>query len=82
MNIVCSPGPSHIPYLHSTAPIFCVSSVTGENLELLHRFLNMVPPLHPRHYQQQLEQQLTEFRLDEIYNVPEAGTVLRGVLTR
>lgn len=69
-------------FSHSTAPIFCVSSVTGENLSLLYKFLNTIPPIHSHHDQQQLEQQLTEFQVDEIYNVPEAGTVLGGVLTR
>ena len=66
----------------SLAPIFMVSSVTGKNLRLLERFLNMVPPLHSRLGQQHREQQHTKFQVDEIYSVPEAGTVLGGVLTR
>ena len=67
---------------YSLAPIFQVSSVTGKNLRLLERFLNMVPPLHSRLGQEQREQQHTKFQVDEIYSVPEAGTVLGGVLTR
>ena len=56
--------------------------MTGENLDLLRKFLNTVPPLGSRRKDQpKLEQQLTEFQVDEIYNVPEAGTVLGGVLT-
>ena len=70
------------PSSPSIAPIFLVSSVTGQNLGLLHWFLNTVSPLHSRGEREQLEQQHSEFQVDEIYNVPEAGTVLGGVLTR
>lgn len=97
-ELLSSPGCCKIPYTirsasdaytaaqnfsdNSIAPIFRVSCVTGENLDLLRKFLNTVPPLGSRRKDQpKLEQQLTEFQVDEIYNVPEAGTVLGGVLT-
>ncbi len=67
---------------YSIAPIFLVSSVTGQNLDLLQQFLNLVPPLHTHREREELEQQLTEFHVDELYRVPDAGMVLGGVLTR
>ena len=45
----------------------------------MRRFLNAVPPTHTP---PELHQQAPEFQVDEIFNVPEAGTVLGGVLTR
>lgn len=63
----------------SIAPIFTVSCVTGENLNLLRKFLNAVPPTRTP---PELHQQAPEFQVDEIFNVPDAGTVLGGVLTR
>ena len=56
-----------------------MSCVTGENLNLLRKFLNAVPPTRTP---PELHQQAPEFQVDEIFNVPEAGTVLGGVLTR
>lgn len=61
------------------APIFTVSCVTGENFGLLRSFLNAVPPTRTS---PSLQQEPPEFQVDEIFNVPEAGTVLGGVLTR
>ena len=63
----------------SICPIFFVSSVTGKNLDLLVKFLNTVPKQHPV---KQLEQQPTEFQVDEIYFVPDVGVVAGGILTR
>jgi GTPase len=63
----------------SIAPIFTVSCVSGENLYLLRKFLNAVPPTRSP---PELHQQPPEFHVDEIFNVPEAGTVLGGVLTQ
>ena len=64
------------------APIFQVSCVTGENLDLLYKFLNTVPPLHSHLSQETLEQQPAEFHVDELFNVPEVGIVLGGILKR
>lgn len=60
-------------------PIFKVSCVTGENLNLLRKFLNAVPP---GHFPPSLHQLPPEFQVDEIFNVPEAGTVLGGIVKR
>ncbi|KAJ6664745.1 hypothetical protein lerEdw1_006318 [Lerista edwardsae] len=76
-------------------PIFTLSSVSGENLDLLKVFLNILPPLTNSKEQEELMQQLTEFQLrsksqatvlvllqvDEIYTVPEVGTVVGGTLS-
>lgn len=64
----------------SVTPIFTLSSVSGENLDLLKVFLNILPPLSNSKEQEELMQQLTEFQVDEIYSVPEVGTVVGGTL--
>ncbi|XP_061767759.1 GTP-binding protein 2 [Nerophis ophidion] len=61
-------------------PVFTVSSVSGENLDLLKVFFNIIPPLSNSKEQEELMQQLTEFQVDEIYTVPEVGTVVGGTL--
>lgn len=66
-------------FFFSICPIFLVSNVTGQNLELITKFLNAVPKQHPH---LQLEQQQVEFLVDVIYTVPEVGTVVGGTLTR
>ncbi|XP_007896494.1 GTP-binding protein 2 isoform X2 [Callorhinchus milii] len=64
----------------SITPIFPLSGVSGVNLELLKVFLNVLPPLTNSKEQEELMQQLTEFQVDEIYSVPEVGTVVGGTL--
>ncbi|XP_053315592.1 GTP-binding protein 2 [Spea bombifrons] len=61
-------------------PIFALSSVSGESLDLLKVFLNILPPLTNSREQEELMQQLPEFQVDEIYTVPEVGTVVGGTL--
>ncbi|KAM8878119.1 GTP-binding protein 2b isoform 2-T2 [Spinachia spinachia] len=61
-------------------PIFTLSSVSGESLDLLKIFLNILPPLSNSKEQEELMQQLTEFQVDEIYSVPDVGTVVGGTL--
>ncbi|CAF87379.1 unnamed protein product, partial [Tetraodon nigroviridis] len=61
-------------------PIFTLSSVSGENLGLLKVFLNILPPLSNSKEQEELMQQLTEFQVDEIFSVPDVGTVVGGTL--
>ncbi|XP_075451228.1 GTP-binding protein 2 [Ascaphus truei] len=61
-------------------PIFALSSVSGESLDLLKVFLNVLPPLTNSREQEELMQQLPEFQVDEIYTVPEVGTVVGGTL--
>jgi GTPase len=49
-------------------PIFLVSSVTGENIQLLTRFMNVLPkPL--RNIEKLLESPM-EFQVEEVYSVP------------
>ncbi|KAJ8250824.1 hypothetical protein COCON_G00227460 [Conger conger] len=64
----------------SITPIFTLSSVSGESLDLLKVFLNILPPLSNSKEQEELMQQLTEFQVDEIYTVPDVGTVVGGTL--
>ncbi|XP_015260022.1 PREDICTED: GTP-binding protein 2-like [Cyprinodon variegatus] len=61
-------------------PIFTLSSVSGESLDLLKVFLNILPPLSNSKEQEDLMQQLPEFQVDEIYSVPDVGTVVGGTL--
>ncbi|XP_033831287.1 GTP-binding protein 2-like [Periophthalmus magnuspinnatus] len=64
----------------SVTPIFTISSVSGQSLDLLKVFLNVLPPLSNSKEQEELMQQLTEFQVDEIYSVPDVGTVVGGTL--
>ncbi|XP_026135041.1 GTP-binding protein 2-like isoform X1 [Carassius auratus] len=64
----------------SITPIFTLSSVSGESLDLLKVFFNILPPLSNSEEQEELMQQLTEFQIDEIYTVPDVGTVVGGTL--
>ena len=60
-------------------PIFKVSNVTGEGLNLLTKFLSMLPPI------KQTEPQPSQSPLvyiDEIYNVTGVGTVVLGSVIR
>uniref|UniRef100_H3AAP9 GTP binding protein 2 n=1 Tax=Latimeria chalumnae TaxID=7897 RepID=H3AAP9_LATCH len=66
----------------SITPIFTLSSVSGDNLDRLKVFLNILPPLTNSKEQEELMQQLTEFQVDEIYTVPDVGTVVGGTLYR
>ncbi|XP_077575654.1 GTP-binding protein 2-like isoform X2 [Stigmatopora nigra] len=54
--------------------------VSGRGLELLKIFLNVLPPLGNGKEQEELMRQLTEFQVDEIYSVPDVGTVVGGTL--
>eukprot|EP00164_Ancoracysta_twista_P003930 GFYU01005268.1.p1 GENE.GFYU01005268.1~~GFYU01005268.1.p1 ORF type:complete len:608 (+),score=145.32 GFYU01005268.1:107-1930(+) len=58
-------------------PIFQVSNVTGENLDLLRMFLNLVPAR--TQWNQQL-QSPAEFHIDDTFSVPGVGTVVSGTL--
>jgi GTPase len=56
-------------------PIFQVSNVTGENLELVRTFLNILP--HRGHYDQDGP---FEFLINDTFSVPHVGTVVSGVV--
>lgn len=54
-------------------PIFQVSNVTGENLELLKMFLNLLTTRMTG-----LDNLPAEFQIDDTYSVPGVGTVISG----
>ncbi|KAI4201858.1 MAG: hypothetical protein LQ346_002062 [Caloplaca aetnensis] len=56
-------------------PIFQVSNVTGEGLDLVRTFLNILP--HHGHYD---EQAPFEFHVNDTFSVPFVGTVVSGVV--
>lgn len=58
-------------------PIFQVSNVNGENLELLKQFLNLLTTRMPCH-----EDEPAEFQIDDTYSVPGVGTVVSGTTLR
>lgn len=54
-------------------PIFQVSNVTGENLDFLKMFLNLLSSRSP-----QADEEPAEFQIDDTYSVPGVGTVVSG----
>ncbi|XP_014241159.1 GTP-binding protein 2 [Cimex lectularius] len=66
----------------NVVPIFSVSSVTGEGLDLLHKFLHVLPPGISTKEKERLDQELPEFQIDEIFRVADVGTVVGGLLTK
>ncbi|CAG0885998.1 unnamed protein product [Darwinula stevensoni] len=54
-------------------PIFQVSNVTGENLDLLKMFLNLLMTRMPGN-----NNEPAEFQIDDTYSVPGVGTVVSG----
>jgi len=58
-------------------PIFQVSNVTGENLDLLKMFLNLLSTRSPN-----TNAEPAEFQIDDTYQVPGVGTVVSGTTFR
>lgn len=56
-------------------PIFQVSNVTGESLDLVRNFLNILP--HHGHYDADAP---FEFHINDTFSVPFVGTVVSGVV--
>ncbi|KAI5700343.1 hypothetical protein M8J76_005774 [Diaphorina citri] len=56
-------------------PIFQVSNVNGENLDLLKMFLNLLTTRS-----QSLDSEPAEFQIDDTYSVPGVGTVVSGTI--
>ncbi|MHA1121350.1 MAG: GTP-binding protein [Candidatus Heimdallarchaeota archaeon] len=59
------------------APVFLVSNVTGESLDNLRKFLNLVPA--HKMWDEFLEEPV-EFQIDETFSVTGVGTVVAGTL--
>ncbi|KAH3846837.1 GTP-binding protein 2-like [Dreissena polymorpha] len=59
-------------------PIFRVSSVSGANLDLLYKFLNVIPPLNKD--RDRMVQLPTEYQIDGVFTVPGVGNVVGGRL--
>ncbi|KAK2711854.1 hypothetical protein QYM36_012851 [Artemia franciscana] len=58
-------------------PVFQVSNVSGENLDLLRSFLNLLSARMPAHVNDP-----AEFQIDDTYSVPGVGTVVSGTALR
>ena len=62
------------------APIFMVSSVTGQNLRLLRAFLNLLPTQEAKY--QALAHEPAEFQVGQVHRVHGAGTVASGIVLK
>lgn len=63
----------------SLAPIFLTSAVTGEGLELVRMFYDLLPQ---RHRWGERQRDPPEFIIDETFSVPGVGTVVAGTVKR
>lgn len=94
-KVVQSPGCRKTPVMISTkedvlsaalklpieriCPVFQVSSVTGQNLDLLSMFMNLIPSSQAQYAP--LQSKPVELPISDVFNVPFVGTVVSGVLT-
>eukprot|EP00730_Choanoeca_flexa_P017712 TRINITY_DN8563_c0_g1_i4.p1 TRINITY_DN8563_c0_g1~~TRINITY_DN8563_c0_g1_i4.p1 ORF type:complete len:537 (+),score=112.89 TRINITY_DN8563_c0_g1_i4:65-1675(+) len=92
-KILKSPGCRKIPLLVSNmddvvvaatnfisqrvCPIFQVSNVTGQNLDLLRSFINLLNSKSPA-----CDDEPVEFQIDDTFSVPGVGTVVSGTNLR
>lgn len=60
-------------------PIFTVSNVTGQHLNLLRQFLNLAPSSQAQYAP--LQSAPVEMPISDVFSVPFVGTVVSGVLT-
>ena len=60
---------------HRICPVFQVSNVTGENLDLVRAFLNILP-----HHGRYNADAPFEFHVNDTFSVPFTGTVVSGVV--
>lgn len=58
-------------------PIFQVSNVTGENLNLLKLFLNLLPSNGAQKYE---SNKPVEYQITDTFSVPGVGTVVNGTI--
>lgn len=59
-------------------PIFCISCVTGSNLDLFRKFLNGAPSHQEWHLLHHLP---TEVFIDDTYDIPNVGTIVAGTVS-
>ena len=60
---------------HRICPVFQVSNVTGENLDLVRTFLNMLP-----HHGRYNSDAPFELHVNDVFSVPFVGTVVAGIV--
>ncbi|OAA57282.1 GTP-binding protein 1 [Cordyceps fumosorosea ARSEF 2679] len=60
---------------HRICPIFQVSNVTGQNLDLVRLFLNILP-----HHGRYNSEGPFEFQVNDTFSVPFTGTVVSGIV--
>ncbi|KAJ6439881.1 GTP-binding protein 1 [Purpureocillium lavendulum] len=60
---------------HRICPVFQVSNVTGENLDLVRTFLNILP-----HHGRYNSDAPFEFQINDTFSVPFTGTVVSGIV--
>ncbi|CAF2400862.1 unnamed protein product [Rotaria sp. Silwood2] len=66
----------------SVCPIFPISCVTGENIDLLKKFLYILPPRLNIKEQERLSLAPIEYRIDAIYTNHSTGTAFVGGILR
>ena len=66
----------------AVVPVFCVSSVSGDGLMDIKQYLHLLPPGVGQSEASRLDQELPEFQIDELFDVPGVGTVAGGLVTQ
>jgi len=66
-------------YSGNVSPIFYVSNVTGEGIDSLKTFLNLIGK-NKENYKKKSNENIVEFHIDHIFNVYGFGTVIGGHL--
>ncbi|KAI8076383.1 P-loop containing nucleoside triphosphate hydrolase protein [Gilbertella persicaria] len=72
---------SHFARRGPELPIFMVSNVTGSKIPLLQQFFHYLPKPTRLDYDALLEEPV-EFQIEEVYSLPDVGTVVGGVLSQ
>jgi GTPase len=68
----------HRDKIEISTPIFYVSNLTGQGLDLLKMFFNFY---HPKNQILSIAEAKVEHQIDHIWDVPGIGTVVGGILT-
>lgn len=68
---------------YRVVPIFVLSSVSGDNIELLLKFFNVLP-CNVQDYtcDSAVMQERFEFEIDEVFNVYGVGVVAAGMVSK